>query len=231
MRQVLGSAALGGLFAVGCGAPSGAVVDAGVDPVDAGGVVTLDAGALDAGVTDAGRDGKDAGAHVDGGVRDAGNCPATPSWNLAVNGGFECAPLSPWAVSSGTFVPTDAGHSGRLALAMTADSLGEALVGQNNVLETAAGVTYCAQVWVKGSSAEMRLEVRASPSGQGTAFSSPVASPEWVKVPPGGYLKVTAPRGELLSVLARTQNADAGDTLVVDDFELWPSASGFCDEH
>ena len=216
----------------GCGAPSGA-----------------SGGELDSGVvgvvlpmTDAGPTPTDAGTRDGGGItqppdagpalRDAGQCPFTPEWNRVVNAGFECALFATWSVSSGTGLVIDAGHSGRASLQVTTDSLGHGLAGQDNVVPDTDGQVFCAQLWVRGTSPEMRLEVRVSPSGKGSAFSSPLdVDGGWVKVPPGAPMAVSSSRGESLSVLAKTQAATAGQTLIVDDFELWPSASGRCDEH
>ncbi len=224
--------ALGGalLFLLGtaCGAPAMGQVEA-----DSGPVVVVPKSDAGPARTDGGL--RDAGAQPDAGPpppRDAGTCPFTPQWNFVVNAGFECAPSTPWSVSSGVGTVIDAGHSGSNALKVVADSLGQALVGQDNVVNDTGGQVFCAQLWVRGTSPEMRLEVRVSPSGKGSAFSSPLGSDGgWVKVPPGAPMAVSSERGESLSVLAKTQAAAVGQTLIIDDVELWPSASGRCDEH
>ena len=203
--------------------------DGGEEPV-------IDAGRLDGGQVDAGK--RDAG-FVDSGtpkldagpIIDPGNCLRTPPWNKVVNAGFECAANTAWNVSNGIGTVVDGGHSGGKAMHAVTNAQGEARVGQDTVVADTDGKTYCAQVWAYGSSPIVRLEVRATPSGAGTASSSPLASESWIKVPPGGPLRVTSPRGESLSLLVLTQLADAGATLVVDDFELWLSPSGLCDEH
>ena len=188
----------------------------------------------------------DGGSRVDGGPErdggregalDAGDCPAMPAYSLIKNGGFECTSLANaavWKVLGGTgrYVQPDAAHSGLRALALTRAGAAEAILGQDRVVLETATMTYCAQVWARGSVPEMRFEVRASPSGKATAFSSPLASDGgWVKVPPGEVMRVTNALGETLSVVARSQNSAEGQTLVVDDFELWPSPSGLCAEH
>jgi hypothetical protein len=190
--------------------------------------------------TDGGREPSgDAGHVVDAGARDAGlvvlgdagltHCSA--AYNAVENSGFECPDLTRWSVSDGFGTVIDGGHGGSKSMQLVANARGAVGVGQNNAVADTGGQTHCARLWVRGTAPQMRLEVRASPSGTGTAFSSPVGSADWVKVPPGGALVVTTMRGESLSILAKTQNADAGETLVVDDVELWGSPTGLCDEH
>lgn len=220
------------VLVVGCGAPMPTPpVDSGVEMVVDAGLKPLDGGRADSGVRDGGG-GIDAGpGAVDAGpIVDPGGCLRTPAYNRVVNAGFECA-LTTWSVAMGTGSAIDGGHSGAKALVLVANAQGEALVGANDVVPDSEGQVYCARAWVRGSSPEMRLEVRPTPSGKGSAFSSPVASTDWVSVPPGDMMRVTTPRGETLSILVKMQGAAAGDTLEVDDVELWPSASGRCDDH
>ncbi len=221
-----------GLLVVGCGGPAmpPPPVDSGVASVDDAGIKPVDGGRGDSGVRDAGA--ADAGpVAVDAGpIVDPGGCLRTPGYNRVVNASFECA-LTTWVVSTGTGRMVDGGHSGHRALELVASVQGEALVGANDVVPDSEGQVYCARVWVRGTSPEMRLEVRPTPSGKGAAFSSPVATADWVSVPPGDMMRVTTPKGETLSILVKMQGAASGDTLEVDDVELWPSASGRCDEH
>ena len=94
-------------------------------------------------------------------------------------------------------------------------------VDADEVVDDTDGQVFCAQLWVRGTSPEMRLAVRVSPSGRGSAFSSPLdLDGGWVKVPPGAPMAVSSSRGESLSVLAKTQYAASGDTLIIDvEFE------------
>ncbi len=233
MRRLGGVAVVGWLAA--CGAPQLPGLDSGVviEGIDSG-ASGIDAGRFDGG-HDAGKpnDGGqlDAGPLDAGPIIDVGNCLRVPQYSSVSNGSFECPSSAAWVTISGSSAVIDGGHTGDRALRMTANAQGEAVIGQDNTVADSLGKVFCARLWVKGTAPQMRIEIRAAPSGKATAFSAPVATTDWVKVPPGGPMKVTSPSGESLSVLVRAQNAVSTDTLDVDSVELWPSAAGLCDEH
>ncbi len=152
--------------------------------------------------------------------------------NLMINGGFECGGAAPaeWMGVNGSlsFVTTGASEGSRAAK-VTSDASGTGGVGSTTaVVPKTSGKTYCINAKVKGTAADVRLEVFGSLL---TSFGSPLSSPDvWVRLPPTTNLEIREPADQALFVKVRAQGGAAGDTVIVDDIDLWESPSGKCDQ-
>ncbi len=147
-----------------------------------------------------------------------------------VNGGFECGELSEWMGVMGTLTVTSTGAAeGSHAAQIVIDATGTGGIGSTNpVVAKTSGKVYCASAKVRGTVSDVRLEVFG---GQLTSFGSPLNSPDtWVRLPPSTNLEIREPVDQKLYVKVRAQNGKAGDTLFVDDIDLWESADGKCKE-
>lgn len=177
----------------------------------------------------------------DGGGGGGGDCPDTsvPSApNVLKNPGAECGTtgwFAPVNGKSSVEVETVNPHTGSKALKITATSAGDAFVWNDAEITTGANETWCAQAWMRGGTAsDGRIGLRHLPVGGSTgideAYSSPVTQ-DWAVVPPSkGLLKFTTSEPETLQLRIILQQAQAGDTLIVDDVQLWKSAGGACTE-
>lgn len=170
---------------------------------------------------------------------DAGCPTATKSPpNLMINGGFECGGAAPaeWMGVNGTlsFVTTGATEGSRAAKVVS-DASGTGGVGSTTpVVAKTSGKTYCINAKVKGTAPDVRLEVFGSLL---TSFSSPLNSPDaWVRLPPPPNvgpptnLEIREPADQALYVKVHAQGGAAGDTVIVDDIDLWESPNGKCDQ-
>lgn len=152
--------------------------------------------------------------------------------NLMRNGGFECGGEMPseWLVVAGTlsFITTGASE-GQRAAQVVSDSSGVGGVGSTKpVVAASSGKTYCITARLKGTASDARLEVIG---GSVSSFAAPLNSPNaWVRFPPSTNLAVHEPVDQALYVKVRANNAKAGDTVLVDDIDLWESADGKCKE-
>ena len=86
--------------------------------------------------------------------------------------------------------------------------------------------------WVKGTVGNAKLSILTSSSVGGTDFnfSSPVATNTWIRMPPFTVLAVPGAMGSKLYVRFLLSQGSAGDTLLVDDVDVWESADGKCKE-
>lgn len=167
------------------------------------------------------------------GVADAGcsGAPRSPA-NLMVNGGFECGGDSPteWMAVNGvmTFI-TSGASEGTRAAKIVSDATGTGGVGSSApVVKATSGKNYCINARVKGTASDVRLEVFGMSL---TSAASPLASPDkWVRVPPTTNLLIREPIDQQLYVKVRANASQAGDTLIVDDIDLWESTDGKCNE-
>jgi hypothetical protein len=57
-----------------------------------------------------------------------------------------------------------------------------------------------------------------------------VATTSWIRVPPSTVLSVPGASGSSLYVRFLLSQGQAGDTLLVDDVDVWESADGKCKE-
>jgi hypothetical protein len=193
----------------------------GASPEDGGQVSTKDGGT------------PDAGQPGDSGVVDAGNprCldSASRPDNLAINPGFECE--TGWAASVGQLsAVADEPHGGQRAARLITNSAGDGRFASITEVETAATAgTYCIMTWARGTAPGMKLEVITTPSNVVSSTVGFITDPgTWSRIPPSTNLAISASKGDHLYVIIRTNGADAGDVLYVDDVDLWKSNDGTC---
>lgn len=149
-----------------------------------------------------------------------------------LNGGFECGGDAPteWMAVNGVMSFVTSGSSeGARAVQIVSDSTGTGGVGSTKaVVKPTSGKTYCINARVKGTASDVRLEVFGS---QLTSAASPLNSPNtWVRVPPTTNLRVIEPIDQELFVKVRANAGTGGETLFVDDIDLWESSNGRCEE-
>ena len=151
--------------------------------------------------------------------------------NLMINGGFECGGDAPveWHGINGTLSFVTSGASeGTRAAKVVSDSSGLGGVGSTAaVVAKTSGKTYCINAMVKGTASDVRLEVFGSLL---TSFASPAGSDAWVRMPPTTNWEINEPADQALFVKVHAQGANAGDTVLVDDIDLWESPTGKCDQ-
>ncbi len=164
------------------------------------------------------------------GCRDTSKTPA----NLVENGAFECdtSPLE-WSAVYGTFETVGTGRSGR-AGQITVNPAGGRFAYSKEFAVEAGNKTFCFSAYLKGTAPFMRLRVLRVFSGsvQEVAFSEQVF-PDFRKIP---TLKVTNDNAPKLQLVFEAQtnrsdgmNATTGQTLVIDDVDVWESAAN-CSE-
>lgn len=178
-----------------------------------------------------------AGTATDGGPTQSDGCSdnSNPQFpNVLENPGAESG-TEGWYktlsnVSIGTV--TDGAHCGSNALQITAHASGEQHVWNAASVEAGPGETWCAQAFMRGGTAtDGRLTVRRMPARIDENYSSPVTTTQWAMVPPTkGLLKFTTAGPETLNLRVTMQFAQAGQTLLVDDVQLWRSPTGSCTE-
>ena len=170
------------------------------------------------------------GCGFSAGPGDAGCTGAAKSPpNLMLNGGFECAPAEWMGVMGQLSIVTTGASEGSRAAQVTIDATGTGGIGSvSAVVPKTSGKTYCINAKVKGTASDVRLEVFGS---QLTSFGSPLNSPNtWVRLPPSTNLEIREPIDQALFVKVRANNGKAGDTVIVDDIDLWESSDGKCKE-
>lgn len=182
----------------------------------------------------------------DGGAGAGANCPDTSNAdapNLLANPGAECGTTGwfvPDVVGKGTIaVATEGAHAGANALVLTATGSGTDQSGPHvyNEQQVAAGPdeTWCAKAFLRGGTAvNARLGIRHWAAGDTVlaeeTYSIPLA-PQWAMIPPtAGLLKLTTTRAETLQLRVILHDAVAGASVLIDDAQLWKSASGSCSE-
>jgi hypothetical protein len=171
-------------------------------------------------------------------VPDAGddcNGPTKTPPNLVKNPGFECGGDAPaeWSPFFGDLAFVADAHSGSRAAKVTATANGSGQFSYAPVVVTAAdgAKTYCAAAWMKGSTPNARLSLLVDVGGGGTeyTFTSPISG-AWIRLPPTTNLQVPAPRDGKVYLRFQMKDATAGDTLLVDDLDVWESGDGRCQE-
>lgn len=178
-----------------------------------------------------------AGCGTTGGA-DAGQnaCLGTPKSpaNVLSDPGFDCGTDTWKAASSyGEFKIVEGGITGKAGQITFKGELG-ARFGALGVIADGQGKTWCAQAMVKGSAKVIDLLLVPSAGGQGVSFSAPLTS-SWSKVRPSGGLDLVVPAGASADLLFRVQTsgpnaAAVGDSVLVDDVDVWASATGRCDD-
>lgn len=172
---------------------------------------------------------------------DAGACLDTSKTppDVISNYSFECGGAAPaeWTAVYGT-LSYPAGHTGRAAQ-LTVDSAGGRMAYTPALGASGTTTTYCITAWVSGTTPFMKMRVlkQSGPSNfTEYDFSAPAGS-IWSRIPPTTALAIPFDNAQGLQLLFEAQqgrpdgmNAQVGDTLLVDDVDLWQSASGRCDE-
>ena len=164
------------------------------------------------------------------GCRDTSKTPA----NLLENAAFECdSSPSEWNAIYGTLEQAPGGRSGRAAK-ITVNQAGGRMAYSKDFAVDAGNKTFCFSAWLQGTAPFMRMRVLRVLSGsvQEVAFSEQVFS-DWRKIP---TLKVTndnAPKLQLVFEVQTNrgdgQNGMPGQTMLIDDVDVWES-SGSCTE-
>jgi hypothetical protein len=175
-----------------------------------------------------------------GGGSGAAACTAVKSPpNLVANSSFECGSPEPdaWFARDGALALVSSGaKEGQRAVQLTVPASGATDVTLAYSPDVATGLgqsTYCATAWMKGTVPDARLILRRV---KGSAiddftFSAPIATePGWVRLPPSLRLEAPGNGADRLLLLAQSRNGQAGQTLLVDDVDVWISTSGRCDE-
>lgn len=157
--------------------------------------------------------------------------------NLLKNAGFECGATTPesWQGVYGTFATAvGEGRNGGNAAKGTFSGVGLRFAYSGDVAANAGTKVFCATAWVKGTAPYMRMNLVRDDLVE--SFAAPVSA-TWERVPPTIKLKIDNANSKRLQFFFEAQtgrtdgmNAKAGDTLLVDDAEVWESPSGLCTE-
>ncbi len=148
--------------------------------------------------------------------------------NLMADPSFECDGGAAWSAQQGTFELAAAGHTGMYSGKGTASATGALQFGLGPVVASTSGKAYCIHLWVKGSATDMRYEVLPGAGGMAYSFPPPVTA-DWARAPMVTNLKVPAPAGTTLHLRFRILNGQPGQTIFVDDVDLWET-DGECTE-
>lgn len=152
--------------------------------------------------------------------------------NLVPNDGFECGDMG-WSPQSGDLAAVADARTGSKAVKLTATAAGGKFASTRPFVTSTSGKTYCAVAYLKGTVGNAQLSVLEDKGGTVVdhTFSTPVASTSWLRTPPSTNLEVRAAAGSKLYVrFVMHQSPAAGDTLLVDDVDVWESADGLCKE-
>ena len=170
----------------------------------------------------------------DGGV-DAGSCRDTAKTppNLLQNPGFECdSSPAEWSAVFGTLELVPGGRSGRAARLTTA-TRGSFRYSQEFAVD-AGTRTFCFSAWRQGTAPFMRMKVFQGTGATGIEFAEQVFS-DWRKIP---TLRVPNDNASKLQLVFEVQtnrtdgqSAMPGDTLLIDDVDVWESSSADCREN
>jgi hypothetical protein len=168
---------------------------------------------------------------LDGGGGGSACAPLKSPPNLLVNPGFDCAGKeTEWGAVYGDYALVSGGRSGNAGQVTVTNAIGGRFGPVNPVATASKATTYCATAWMKGTAPFANLKLFRETDTNPPQFSSPIDA-AWIRLPPSLVLSETAPAGEKVYVLFATDNrAHLGDTLIVDDVDVWESASGKCDE-
>ena len=155
---------------------------------------------------------------VDAGDMCAGAAKTPP--NLLQNPGFECSKNPEQWI--GSFAFDVAAHSGAKSAKLVADAAGQVFLGIDQVAKPAAATTYCITAWAKGTAPTVKLQGLTSP--QAMMFASPLTV-DWARVPPTTVLAVPVAANQGLAIKINFSNAAPGDTIFIDDVDVWESTT------
>ncbi len=166
------------------------------------------------------------------GTPDAGSgtacAPAKSPPNLLANPGFDCTGKDTvWGGIYGDYALVPGGRGGSAGQVTVTGSL-QGRFGAADVVATASKpTTYCASAYMKGTTPFARLQLLAD--GLAQNFDSPIDG-NWIRLPLSTNLSIAANTGAKLYLVFETSRATAGNTLMVDDVDVWESADGKCKE-
>jgi hypothetical protein len=157
--------------------------------------------------------------------------------NLLENPGFECdtSPAA-WSQVYGTLALVPGGRSGRAAQVMVNAAGGRFAYAKDFAVD--AGLkSFCFSAYVSGTAPFMRMRVLRVLNGSVTEVSqSDQVFGDFRRTPLGTPLKVGNENAPKLQLIFEAQtnrgdglNAVAGDTLLIDDVDVWET-SGTCGE-
>ena len=169
----------------------------------------------------------------DGGTGGGSGGGSSSTGNFVDNPSFETGDLDGWFARDGAMAAVGDAHSGTKAVRMTVPSSGTpiATIAMSRPAVTMLGTgTYCGTLWAKNT-CNVRMILRAikTNSELDTTFND-TATSAWTRVPPNITMKIAGDNADQLYVLVQTRGAKAGDTLDIDDVDVWLSPSGRCDE-
>lgn len=163
------------------------------------------------------------------GCRDTSKTPA----NLLENPHFECDTMpSEWSAIYGTLELAAGGRSGRAAK-LTTTAAGGRLAYAKEFAVDAGMKTFCFSAYISGTAPFMRMRVlRVLNGGVQEVAQSDQLFGDFRRTPLGMPLKVgneNAPKLQLVFEVQTNRtdgmNAMPGDTMLVDDVDVWESAS------
>ncbi|MBL8953483.1 MAG: hypothetical protein JNK82_22095, partial [Myxococcaceae bacterium] len=164
---------------------------------------------------------------VDSGTPCQGAAKTPP--NLMKDPSFECGDGPVWSAQMGDVDTAAEGRTGTKSVRGTASATGALSFGVSSVVTSTSGMPYCINLWLKGTATDARYEVLPSVGGQAYSFSPPVTG-SWERAPLASNLKLPVAAGASLSLRVRIINGQPGQTIFIDDIDLWESTSGNCDE-
>ncbi len=177
--------------------------------------------------------GADSGTPPDGGGSDAGCRPSKTPAELVENPSFECGSATEathWFAKFGTAEVVSDAHTGSRAVKLTVpDGVEASLVYELDVAKNLGTGTYCSTVWVKGTTKAMELVLRKVNPNEDTSFAG-VPSDKWERVPPNIINSTEGKDAQRMLLLINTRYGKPGETLLIDDVDVWVSPSGKCDE-
>ena len=153
--------------------------------------------------------------------------------NLLENASFDCTEVTDaWEAAFGSTFNIVAGGRTGMAGQITVTELGGRVVYAKEFALNAGTKSYCVTAWVKGTAPQMRMRVVRDFGGSASeeTMSAPVTA-DWSQVPVIKAGNLNAPRLQLVfeAQTNRTDglNAKVGDTLLIDDVDLWET-TGNC---
>ncbi|MDP1824152.1 MAG: hypothetical protein Q8L48_12945 [Archangium sp.] len=161
------------------------------------------------------------------GCRDTSKTPA----NLLENPGFECDTMpSEWSAIYGTLELVAGGRSGRAAK-LTASAAGGRMAYAKEFAVDSGMKTFCFSAYISGTAPFMRMRVlRVLNGGVQEVAQSDQLFGDFRRTPLGTPLKVgneNAPKLQLVFEVQTNRsdgmNAVPGDTMLVDDVDVWES--------
>lgn len=165
-----------------------------------------------------------------GACRDTSKSPA----NLIENPGFECDELpAEWSAVSGTLELAAGGRSGRAAK-VTVNQAGGRFAYTKSFAPDAGTSTFCFSAWLQGTAPFMRMRVLRDLGGsvQEVAFSEQIFA-DWHRIPTLKVANENAPKLQLVFEVQTNRgdglNARPGQTMLIDDVDVWQSTAN-CSE-